>query len=214
MDVAVYNKKKEQIRTVSLDESVFGITVNPDVVHEVVRVLRGNVRKPIAHAKDRGAVSGGGKKPWRQKGTGRARHGSIRSPLWRKGGVTHGPLNERVFARSLNKKTKWTALAMVLSGKVKRNLFCVVSDDVVADFSKTKLVQPFVDSFLKEGKRIHRGFLLHSFSDTSSIRGVRNIQQLRWAPVSGINIMDCVNAMYVIVPESSLQALTSFMKRL
>jgi large subunit ribosomal protein L4 len=174
--------------------------------------MRANQRQTIAHAKGRGEVSGGGKKPWRQKGTGRARHGSIRSPLWRKGGVTHGPIKEKVFARRLNKKVRRKALVMVLSGKVQRQLFYVVEDKSLDGFNKTKTVQKFAEQFLKEGKRLHRGLLIHSFPEAQSGRGVRNLPYLQWLPVQGVNLLDCVNTTYMIISESSVQSLTSLLK--
>ena len=118
-EAVVYNVKGEKAGTVKLPERVFGAAWNSNLVHQVVVSEEANRRVPVAHSKDRGEVRGGGRKPWRQKGTGRARHGSIRSPLWRGGGVTFGPRNDKVFKRKVNRKMRQGALYSTLSRKLK-----------------------------------------------------------------------------------------------
>jgi len=117
MEAIVYNQKGEKLNAVNLPESVFGLKMNPDLVYQVAVTQAANRRRITAHTKDRGEVSGGGKKPWRQKGTGRSRHGSNRSPIWRHGGVVFGPRNDKVYGGKINKKMRRKALAMVLSAK-------------------------------------------------------------------------------------------------
>lgn len=117
MQAKVYNQQGQPDGAIDLPESIFGLPWNADLVHQVVTGLRANQRLGRAKTKDRGEVRGGGKKPWRQKGTGRARHGSIRSPLWRGGGVTHGPRTERIYRHKINKKMRTKALWTVLSAK-------------------------------------------------------------------------------------------------
>jgi large subunit ribosomal protein L4 len=119
MEASVYNQEGKSAGKISLPESVFGVPWNADLVHEVVRLMNSNSRNPIAHTKTRGEVSGTGKKPWKQKGTGRARHGSRRSPIWVGGGAAHGPRNDKNFTRKINKKAKTKALYTVLSRKFK-----------------------------------------------------------------------------------------------
>ena len=106
LSVPVYNLEGEQTGTIKLSEKIFGIEINNDLLCQAINVQVANRRRHLAKTKDRGEVRGGGKKPWRQKGTGRARHGSIRSPLWRGGGVTFGPTSEKVFEKKINKKAK------------------------------------------------------------------------------------------------------------
>ncbi len=118
MEAKVYSQTGKETGKVSLPESVFGVRWNADLVKQVADSLMSNKRKPVAHAKDRSEVSGGGKKPWRQKGTGRARHGSTRSPIWVKGGVAHGPRNEKNFERTVTKKMKAKTLHTLLSRKL------------------------------------------------------------------------------------------------
>lgn len=115
--VKVYSTAGKEVSTVSLPEKCFGLSWNGDLVHQVITSLQTSARHPFAHAKTRGEVSGGGKKPWRQKGTGRARHGSTRSPIWVGGGVAHGPRNDKNFDRKVNKKAKDKAIATILSKK-------------------------------------------------------------------------------------------------
>jgi len=117
LEVAVYGAAGKQVGTLTLPEQIFGVRWNADLVHQVVTGMQANARQRIAHTKDRSDVRGGGKKPWRQKGTGRARHGSTRSPIWRGGGVTHGPRKERRYAQKINKKMRTAALYAVLSQK-------------------------------------------------------------------------------------------------
>lgn len=119
MESIIYNAQGKKAGTVNLPESVFGVQWNDSLMHQVVTSMQDNARTPVAHTKGRGEVRGGGRKPWQQKGTGRARHGSIRSPIWRKGGVTHGPLKQKVYAREIPKKMRAKALYMALSRKLK-----------------------------------------------------------------------------------------------
>ncbi len=118
MDAKIYSHEGTEVGKISLPESVFSVVWNADLVHEVVIGMQANARESSAHTKGRGDVRGGGKKPWKQKGTGRARHGSSRSPIWVKGGVSHGPRNEKDYGVKINRKVRAKALACVLSKKL------------------------------------------------------------------------------------------------
>ncbi len=123
MKVKVYNLEGKEVKQVELNDAVFNVPVKSSVVHEVFVAQRNNAREPWADTKKRGEVRGGGKKPWQQKGTGRARHGSIRSPIWKGGGVTFGPLSIRNYTTKINKKTRRLATRMCLSDKAQNTRF-------------------------------------------------------------------------------------------
>src|SRR3989344_1581452 len=118
MKISVYNLKNEEVSTIDLPENIFNERWRSDLIAQVLRAQLANKRKPWAHAKDRSEVSGGGIKPWQQKGTGRARHGSTRWPIWRHGGVTFGPRNTTDFTQKVNKKMRALALETSLAQKL------------------------------------------------------------------------------------------------
>ncbi|KKQ05774.1 MAG: 50S ribosomal protein L4 [Candidatus Nomurabacteria bacterium GW2011_GWF1_36_47] len=128
METQIYNQKGKSVGKFELPESIFGVPWNGDLVHQVVTAMQANARTPVAHTKTRGEVRGGGKKPWKQKGTGRARHGSTRSPIWKGGGVTHGPRNDKVYDQKINKKMKAKALYTVLSEKLRKGQLIFVEE--------------------------------------------------------------------------------------
>src|SRR3989339_1179624 len=124
----VYNQKGEKIKELELPSVIFEVKANQDLIYQALNAQQGGARQNLAAVKDRSQVSGGGKKPWRQKGTGRARHGSNRSPIWKGGGVTFGPTGNENFAKKINKKMRQKAVFMVLSERVKNeNLFILDS---------------------------------------------------------------------------------------
>lgn len=136
-DTAMYNQKGASAGTFSLPKKVFGLPWNADLVHQVVVGMQANKRAGTAHTKDRSDVSGGGKKPWKQKGTGRARHGSTRSPLWIGGGTTFGPRNDKDYSKKINKKMRTKALFTILSQKFADAAILLV-DSIAFDAMKTK----------------------------------------------------------------------------
>lgn len=143
MHAPLYSQEGKKVGDIELPERIFGLRWNADLVSQVVRSLEGIARVPIAHTKGRSEVRGGGKKPWRQKGTGRARHGSIRSPLWRGGGVTHGPRKEKKYGAKINKKMRRRALYVALSAKARDGEIIVV-DELKFDQPKTRHAAMFL----------------------------------------------------------------------
>ena len=142
LEAKVYNQEGKEIRTLELPEEIFAVEVKPTLLHEVVTIARANQREVLSHTKGRSEVRGGGRKPWKQKGTGRARHGSSRSPLWRGGGVTFGPTKERNFSMQLNDKVKKQALRMVLTNKLANDHLYIVDKLAIKD-GKTKVLNNF-----------------------------------------------------------------------
>ncbi len=137
METTLYNQKGTKAGALSLPTSVFGVKWNADLMHQVVVSMTANKRAGTAHTKDRSEVSGGGKKPWKQKGTGRARHGSNRSPIWVGGGVTFGPRNEKDYSKKINKKMRAKALYTALSKRYSLNQVLFI-DTLTLDAMKTK----------------------------------------------------------------------------
>ena len=135
--ITLYTKDGSSKGELLLDDALFGVKINPALVHEAVVMQTANARSPIAHTKTRGEVAGTGKKPWKQKGTGRARHGSRRSPIWIGGGITFGPRNDRNFSLKMNRKARRKALAMVLTDKLISERFIAV-DDLGVEEGKTR----------------------------------------------------------------------------
>jgi large subunit ribosomal protein L4 len=174
-DIKIKNIKGENIEQVSLDKDVFNGEVNESVLHEIRVMAEANLRKGTASTKTRGEVSGGGKKPWRQKGTGRARAGSTRSPLWRHGGVVFGP-HPRNFHYSVNKKVRKIALASALNMRLKENNLFVI-DSFSPDSAKTKISSNAIASIgaKKPIALIFDKITPHTDRATRNIEGVKTI---------------------------------------
>lgn len=188
MEIKVYNLKGASSKTVTPTESIFNVKTVPDLVHQVVVGISANNRQVIAHTKDRGDVRGGGKKPWKQKGTGRARHGSIRSPIWKGGGVAFGPRSDRNFSQKINKKMKQQALSMVLTAKNKANELLVI--DGFESFNKTKDMFNFVSNIIKNtlGESVSKKSILIATDHEEN----KNIQRVA-SNIPGISVLDARN---------------------
>jgi len=207
MKANVYNENGEVIKEIDLDSRIFEVSANEDLLHQTIRTMLANRRKPIADTKDRGEVRGGGKKPWRQKGTGRARQGSIRSPLWKGGGVTFGPIKEKDYSLKINKKMKDKALKMALSLKAKENKIFVLEKDLQFENNKTKEAQKFFDNFFKN-KSKPKLLIVDSFKDESSSRAIRNLPKTKWLKNENLNILDLINYEGLMISEKSIEKLT------
>lgn len=211
MNVKTYNQSGKETGTVDLPDPVFGLPWSAYLVHQVVVAQMANKRQGSAHAKGRGEVRGGGKKPWRQKGTGRARHGSIRSPLWKGGGVTHGPLKERNFKKKINKKMAVKALATVLSAKI-RDKEVLVLDDIKPVAPKTKKARAMIDNFSKikgyEGVSSKSAILVIPAYDQHTIWAFRNLPNIETEDARNITALDVMNNKYLLLPKESIEVLT------
>ena len=149
MEATIYNQKGAETGKIKLPENIFGAKWKESLVHQVVTSMMGNKRTPIAHTKNRGDVAGSGIKPWRQKGTGKARHGSRRSPIWVGGGATHGPLAERNFALKISQKMRQGAIFAVLSQRLKEGEVKIVDSFSIAE-PRTKFLADLLKRFLGE----------------------------------------------------------------
>jgi len=203
MKITVYSQNSEEVGTTLLPKEIFNIPVNPDLVHQVAVSQLANRRKVIAHTKGRGEVRGGGRKPWRQKGTGRARAGSIRSPLWRGGGVTFGPTKERVFKKRIPKKMRRKALFMVLSGKVKNNLL-ILLDKLKIEQPKTKLMVEILKKL--PGKERSILIVLPDY-DKKIILATRNLPGVDTIWARNLNALDLLSFKYLIMPKDSIKVI-------
>ncbi|MBU1289668.1 50S ribosomal protein L4 [Patescibacteria group bacterium] len=207
----VYNQEGEEVGKVNLPADVFGLEINQDLICQAVNAQRANARESIAHTKDRSEVSGGGKKPWRQKGTGRARHGSNRSPIWKGGGVTFGPTNERVFTQKINKKMKQKSLLMALSSKVKDEEI-ILLDKLDLTEAKTKKMAEILNK-LKNGakKDIDKGVLIVLPAvDQKIITASRNLPKIKTIQADSLNIYDILNYHYLLMPKESIKVIQKF----
>jgi large subunit ribosomal protein L4 len=204
MKVTVYNQKAESIGDVELNSRIFEVKPSMHLLAEAVRIAASNSRQGTSHTKNRGEVSGGGKKPWKQKGTGRARAGSTRSPIWRHGGVTFGPRSNQNWELKLNKKAKTKALFMSLSDKVKDGKFIVV-DRIVLETPKTKEFVKVLASFKKEVKELGKKYLFVTpKKDDSLSRATKNLQEITQALASSLNVTEVLKADSVMVTQDSL----------
>ena len=162
-----------------------------------------NRRKQIAHTKTRAEVRGGGRKPWRQKGTGRARAGSIRSPIWRGGGVTFGPRKEKVFKKKIPKKMKRKALFMILSAKVKNNLLILV-DKLKLEKAKTKLMSQILTKLPSKKDPV---LIALPAIDKNLILAARNIPHIATIQVKDLNCLDLLSFKYLILPKDAIKVI-------
>lgn len=201
MKVKVYNQKKEEIGEVELPKEIFEIKLNTDLVHQVVLAQTANQRQGSAKVKTRAEVRGGGRKPWRQKGTGRARVGSIRSPIWRGGGVTFGPSTEKVFKKRIPKKMRRKALFMVLSVKAKENLLLIL-DKLEIEKPKTKAMAEVLNKlFLKKGS----GLVVLPKMDKSIILSIKNIPKTGTIQAKDLNVLDLLSYKYLVMSKEAIK---------
>ncbi len=217
MEVPVYNAQGKKKGSVTLPEAVFGVQWNDSLMHQVVTSMRDNARGPIAHTKTRGDVRGGGKKPWQQKGTGRARHGSIRSPIWRGGGVTHGPRNEKNFARTIPAKMRVKALYMALSRKLKDGEILFVdsfgiTEPKTATAKKTLVQLSALSGFEKlSSKKKNAALIALSDPTEASQKSFRNIGNVSVAAVRNLNPLAVLGSSFLVIenPEAAVAIVAS-----
>ncbi len=207
----IYNQTAEKTGNIELSEKVFGLKLSEPLIHQALITQMSNERQVLAHTKDRSEVRGGGKKPWRQKGTGRARVGSSRSPIWIGGGVTFGPTKDRNFKKKINRKMKQQALCMVLSDRVANNSLVVMDKLEIAEF-KTKVVDKIFknieDKILAKEttKKAKRSLLVISDDKGEQFKySVRNLVGAKNIKLENINIVDLLKYKNLVITESAVK---------
>ena len=207
MDAKIYSHEGSEVGKISLPDAVFGLAWNADLVHEVVIGMQANARESSAHTKGRGEVRGGGKKPWKQKGTGRARHGSSRSPIWVGGGVSHGPRNEKDYSVKINKKVRAKALAVVLSKKFV-DAEVIFVDSLALTEPKTAKGKTILASIAKGSgqtmlatKRKNAALLVLPSRNEAIEKSFRNFGNIEVMQAKDINPVDLLTYKYVVMTE-------------
>lgn len=205
MKTKVYNQKFESSSEVDLNPKIYEVKPQAELIQLAVRAQRANSRPSIAHTKNRGEVSGGGKKPWKQKGTGNARAGSTRSPIWRHGGITFGPRSDRNYSLKINKKMFRKALFMTLSDKAMNSQFFVFSD-LNLDQPKTKQMSSFLTGLKSKVAKDSKRFLVVIPAGNENIeRASKNLKNTKVIRATSLNVIDIIEADSVILPQNSLE---------
>ncbi len=208
LELEVVNTNGEQVERVNLDKNVFDGEINPDLMHQAVVTYLANKRRGLACAKTRGEVRGGGRKPWRQKGTGRSRAGSNRSPIWRGGGVTFGP-RPHSFNKDFPKKMKLLALKSSLNVKLHEEKI-IVLNELMAESHKTKDFTKIINN-LKLGKDKTR-FILMSIDKNIKL-GSRNLEKVLLCRADDINTIDVLNCKKLIMTKEALKVVEERVKK-
>ncbi len=206
MKTGLFNNKGKKVKEIELESSVFDIKANVGVVHQVVTAQRGAARSGNASTKTRSEVRGGGTKPWRQKGTGRARAGSIRSPLWKGGGTTFGP-TPRDFSKKVPKKMGKLALRSVLSSKAKNDNLVVI-DEFGLKKPATKEAAKILSGLKIQG----RATIVISNDDVAAQKSIRNLPDARAISVSELNLYDLVDCAKLVITKDALEKVTEVLK--
>lgn len=203
----IYNQNGEIVGELKLSDKVFAVKLNEDLVHQAVVTQMANERQVLAHTKTRSEVRGGGKKPWKQKGTGRARAGSSRSPIWIGGGITFGPRKDRNFSKKINKKMKQKALFMVLSDRLVNNNIAIIDKVDIKDF-KTKIFNDFLKKveniFPVVGDKNNKRSVLfiNDTKDEKIVFSSRNLNGFNIINLENLNIVDLLKYKNLIITES------------
>ena len=217
MESPIYNSNGKKTGEISLPDAVFGVPWNDALMHQAVVSMQSNARVHVAHTKNRGDVRGGGRKPWRQKGTGRARHGSIRSPIWKGGGVTHGPRKEEVFEKTIPQKMRAKALFIALSRKLKDGELLFVQNfglesPKTAEAKKALVNLSKISGFEKLTTKKKNAALVAFADGAETVRkSFRNMGNIVCASVRNLNPVSVLGHTYLIIenPEQSVKTLES-----
>ena len=199
-NVSVYNMEGKEVGTIELNDAVFGVEVNEHLVHMAVVAQLANKRQGTQKAKTRSEVSGGGRKPWRQKGTGHARQGSTRSPQWTGGGMVFAP-TPRDYTITLNKKEKRAALKSALTGRVNENKFVVV-DELKFDEVKTKNFKAVMNNL-----KVSKALVVLADNDQNTVLSARNIPEVKTSLVNTVNVFDILKYNTVVATKAAVASI-------
>lgn len=215
MKIPVYDFSGEKVKEAELSPRLFGVKAKPEVIHQVVVAQLANARHVLADTKGKGEVRGGGKKPWKQKGTGRARHGSSRSPIWKGGGVIFGPKSSRNFTQKVNKKQKQLALAMCLSDRLANNAL-IVFERIEFDSGKTKDLVNWIKGIkAKIGLEKAKKFLLVlDKNDKKIIQSILNLKNVKMILADSLNCVDILDSDALLTTIKGLEAAESHFKKI
>lgn len=200
--VKVYNSEGKQVGDKQLSGDVFGVAVKPSVVHEVMLALQANARKPYAHTQVRGEVTGGGKKPWKQKGTGQARQGSTRAPQWKGGAVIFGPRSERDYTVKINAKVKKQAFVMALSDKLASGKLILI-EAVAAPKGKTRELASLLAKLPVPGKAV----VAIPVRDELLSRSVKNLKKVNLVTTSSLGLLDLLRSETLVLTSAAADKL-------
>jgi large subunit ribosomal protein L4 len=196
--VNVYNETGSVVKELDLNPKIFDVKVNPIVIQQVILGMAANARLTLAHTKTKDEVRGGGRKPWKQKGTGRARHGSTRSPIWIGGGVTFGPRNDRDYTQKINKKMKRQALFMSLSDRANNETIKVIDSLNVTDFKTKKMVQVLAALSLPKSTLI-----VSSAVDEKLVKSVSNLPKIEVIDARNLNVAAVIKYKNLLITEDA-----------
>lgn len=208
MQIKVYNQSAEAVKDLEVSDKAFGVKPNNELLHQAVNAQRANQRQVLAHTKDRSEVAGTGKKPWKQKGTGRARAGSRRSPIWIGGGVTFGPTKDRNFKVKINQKMKQKAMFMALSDKVATGTMLVMDGLKTEDYKTKKfatLLSSFETKVLKDARRDI--LVINDGKDEKVYYSLRNLDGVKVINLENINLLDLLNHKNLLLTEAAVKNL-------
>ena len=212
-EAAIFSMDGKKVGSIALPEAIFGVQWRSDLVHQVTTAMQANLRQNRAHTKDRSEVSGGGKKPWKQKGTGQARHSSTRSPIWRHGGITFGPRNARDYSEKINKKMRIGALLSVLSRKAKENEIIFV-DTFSFSAPKTSTAKTVIEKLAKGAgtaelatKKKNAAVIALASHNVNTIKSFHNFGNVMTEEMRSLNPVDVLSHKYLIIenPEVSFR---------
>ena len=219
-EAPIFSMTGEKIGAIALPESIFGMPWRNDLVHQVTTAMQANARQNRANTKDRAEVSGGGRKPWKQKGTGQARHSSTRSPIWRHGGVTFGPRSERNYSEKINRKMRIGALTSVLSQKAKDGEIILVDQFIFAT-PKTSAAKSAIAALAKSTdakelvtKKKNSALIALSAHNTNIMKSFNNFGNLMTEELRNLNPLDVMTYKYLIIekPEEAFKVLLARVK--